>query len=252
MPTRGDAWFNRGVLVLVAALALTPPYYLRVENPAAGIDVELRGPLEREPTERKFACGEEQCRMRVQLSTLDPPRLEARLFVGEGHRPVDTFYLPVPRDRPADCGAGFSSEHPFLVTFGVGENDAMMPLCEKQRASVRRRYRPPSTPPAARSEIGKLIHRLTKGRDVVEQQNAALALGELGAKAAPAVPALMAALDIPGYVRKAAASALGKIGRPARRARAKLKRVLASETDPFVRSTLEAALAAIADRGRPD
>lgn len=78
-------------------------------------------------------------------------------------------------------------------------------------------------------DIPKLIENLGAWNWRI-RHNAAYALGRLGPKAAPAVDALIIALDDNHYqVRSSAAYALGRIGAPARKALPKLHKVAAND-----------------------
>ena len=92
---------------------------------------------------------------------------------------------------------------------------------------------PPMTDPAANSPPdGETVESLTDAlRDDAAAAGAAARLGELGAAAKPAVPALAAAVDEarPAAVRIAAAEALGALGQDGREAYVALERASADD-----------------------
>jgi HEAT repeat protein len=93
-------------------------------------------------------------------------------------------------------------------------------------------------------DLGKWTGQLTAG-DAVSRRRAVGALGDLGADAVPAVPALAQALvDENPFVRQEAAEALGGIGPGAAAAVPALIEAL-DDPDPGVRKSAAAALAAI-------
>jgi hypothetical protein len=95
-------------------------------------------------------------------------------------------------------------------------------------------------------EVGKQTEQLT-ANDAAVRRRAASALGELGAAASPAVPALVEALsDEDATVRRAAAQALGAIGPEASAATPALTGAL---EDPDAGVRKDAALALVAIRG---
>jgi HEAT repeat protein len=92
--------------------------------------------------------------------------------------------------------------------------------------------------------LGKWTGQLTAG-DAVSRRRAVGALGDLGADAVPAAPALAQALvDENPFVRQEAAEALGGIGPGAAAAVPALIEAL-DDPDPGVRKSAAAALAAI-------
>jgi hypothetical protein len=93
-------------------------------------------------------------------------------------------------------------------------------------------------------EVGKQTEQL-RAKDAADRRRAATALGELGAAASPAVPALAEALaDEDATVRQAAAAALGRIG-PEASAAAPVLTLALGDPDAGVREQAALALAVI-------
>jgi HEAT repeats len=94
-------------------------------------------------------------------------------------------------------------------------------------------------------DIGEQTELLKTAADPAERRKAAGSLGQLGASAYPAVPALIEALaDADAGVRRSAAEALGRIGPQADAAIPALTAALA-DPDPGVREDAARALAAL-------
>jgi hypothetical protein len=82
-------------------------------------------------------------------------------------------------------------------------------------------------------------------RDGVDKQKAAIALGEMGPQAAPAVPAPMKSLTDPNkIISRSAALALGRFGPPAKAALPTLRQLL-THPDPLSVETAKNAIKGI-------
>lgn len=96
-------------------------------------------------------------------------------------------------------------------------------------------------------DIGEQTEQLKTATDAAERRKAAESLGQLGASAYPAVPALIEALaDADAGVRRAAAQALGRMGPQADAAIPALTAALA-DPDTGVRESAAQALAALGE-----
>lgn len=99
--------------------------------------------------------------------------------------------------------------------------------------------------PKAKAWLPELKKRLGGG-EAYSRSYVIAAIGEMGKKAAPAVPELLAALKDPApIVRLAAAAAIGKTGVKDQEARAALEAAAAGDSDGEVRRTAAEALKAL-------
>ena len=120
---------------------------------------------------------------------------------------------------------------------------------EERVAAARARYtqqsipgpRPTERSTSASSMVNRYIKELSD-KSATKRTSAASYLGMMGEKAAPAVPALVAALqDSERFVRRAAARSLGKIGAPALGAKEALRQAT-RDRDEYVAHTAKLAL----------
>ena len=112
----------------------------------------------------------------------------------------------------------------FVLLAGCGETRASRQAALARLQELRRKV---ESDPADPSALNKIVDTLRKGSTSFERTRAAVTLGELGALAEPAVPALADALNCRDeFVEREAARALGKIGPKAKLATPELASIL--------------------------